>query len=350
VLHDFSDDAEALRARIEQSRVKLAGPTFGEIDDMAREMETLIASFENMQLKPEVIDRLLNNERRAHEAADEQRTRNTLNLLEGLGDHLAGIPGRKSIVWFGNGISMLSIVGSLEKDIAGSHRSHEELVRNTSRRLAQQGVTMYMFDARGMQVQSAMSVETRKAITGRGQVNRYERLQANATISADTLPAMSLIADITGGRFYWNTNDVGRAVDEIAADSEGTYSLGFYADGEPDDKWHNLDLRVTRKGVKLQYRDGYMSAMPPNEPLDWSEDQWRAAVYNPVGSTAVQLDARLQLDDAKTVSMTMQISTDNLHFRQVDGQDIDVLHFYFYPDHHSRIGDDRNFFRLSPSA
>jgi hypothetical protein len=37
----------------------------------------------------------------------------------------------------------------------------------------------------------------------------------------------------------------------------------------------------------------------------------------------VQLDARVQFDggaDAKTVSIVMQISTDDLHFRQVDGQ------------------------------
>ena len=70
---------------------------------------------------------------------------------------------------------------------------------------------------------------------------------------------MSLFAATTGGRFYWNTNDVGRAVDAMAADSEGTYSLGFYADGEPDDKWHNLDVSVARKGVNLKHRGGYSS-------------------------------------------------------------------------------------------
>jgi VWFA-related protein len=263
VLHDFTDDAESLLARIEQAQVKLAGMTFGEIDDMAREMETLISSLEVKRLKPEQIARYLNIEMRAHEAADEQRTRNTLSLLEALGDHRAGIPGRKSIVWFGSGISMLSIVGSLERGIPGSNRSYEDLVRDTSRRLAQQGITMYMFDARGMQVQSNMSVERGRAVgTSLGEANPHERLQANATISADTTPAMAMFANLTGGRFYWNTNDLGRAVDEIVADSEGTYSLGFYAEGEPDDKWHNLNVSVTRKGVKLKHRDGYLSAAP----------------------------------------------------------------------------------------
>jgi hypothetical protein len=223
-------------------------------------------------------------------------------------------------VWFGGGITMLSITGSLEKNTAGSYESCEDLVRDTSRRLAQQGITMYPFDARGMEVEVGTSREVRRAPNrSKGLTDPLERMKANAAISADTKSAMYTFAHITGGRFYWNTNDVGRAVDEIVADSEGTYSLGFYADGEPDDKWHNLNVRVTRKGVKLQHREGYMSAMPQS-PLDWTEDKWRTAVYNPIGSTAVQLDARLQFDDSNTVSMTMQISTDDLHFRQVDGQ------------------------------
>ncbi len=325
VLHDFTDDAESLRAFLERARVKQAGPTLGHIDDMAREMETLIQKLTDENPgHPEMVARLLQVERRAHESADEQRTRTTLGLLEALGDHLAGIPGRKSIVWFGSGISMLSITGSLEFDTPASNKSYEDLVRNTSRRLAQQGVTMYMFDARGMQGQADMSVERSRADPSSvGGISRYERLKANATVSADTTPAMAEFADITGGRFFWNTNDVGRAVDEIAADSEGAYSLGFYADGEPDDKWHGLKVSVTRKGVKLKYRDGYLSEAPPDAPLEWTDDQWRAAVYNPVGSTAVRLDARFQINDAadsKTVSMVMQIVTDDLHFRQVDGR------------------------------
>jgi len=322
VVHDFSDDAASLRGRIGHIPLREAAPTLGMIDDMAREMDNLLSWMEAQRMSQPVIVALLQGERFAHQSADEQRTRTTLQLLEGLGDHLAGIPGRKSIVWFGSGTTMLSISGALEKNTVGGSISHEELIRDTARRLAQQGVTMYMFDARGMQIDANSTAEIYKARSSiRGNPNDpYERLKANATLSADTTPAMAKFAAITGGRFYWNTNDVGRAVDEIVADSEGTYSLGFYADGEPDDKWHNLDVSVARKGVKLQHRDGYMSAAPAAEPLDWTEDQWRAAVYNPVGSTAVQLDARLRFDGATTISMTMQISVDALHFRQVDGQ------------------------------
>ena len=327
VVHDFSDDDASLRERIGHIPIREPAPTLGMIDDMAREMDNLLSWMEAQRMPVPVIVALLQGERFAHQSADEQRTRTTLQLLEGLGDHLAGITGRKSVVWFGSSITMLSITGNLEKNTAGGSISHEELIRDTARRLAQQGVTMYMFDARGMQVEANSTAEIYKARSSiRGNPNDpYERLKANAALSADTTPAMAKFADITGGRFYWNTNDVGHAVDEIVADSEGTYSLGFYADGEPDDKWHNLDVSVTRKGVKLQHRDGYMSAAPPGEPLDWTEEQWLAAVYNPVGSTAVQLDARLQFDDAKTVSRTMQISVDALHFRPLDGQSFAAL-------------------------
>lgn len=325
VLHDFTDDPESLRARIEEARVKQAGPTFGQVDDIGRDLESMIQRITATAIKANQMDPLLAPmlavERRAHESADDQRIRKTLGLLEALGDHLAGIPGRKSIVWFGSGVSMLSIVGSLEFDTPGSDRSYEDLVESTSRRLAQQGITMYMFDARGMQMQAEVSAERQwTEASSRGLIDPFEREKANAAISADMTPAMAMFADITGGRFYWNTNDVGRAMDEIAADSQGTYSVGFYADSEPDDKWHNLNVRITRKGVKLQHPDGYLSAEPPSAPLDWTEDQWQAAVINPIASTAIRIDAQLKYDDSNKMSLLLQIVADDLHFRQLDGQ------------------------------
>lgn len=324
VLHDFTDDAQSLRDLIGETKLQFAAPTLGHIDDMAREMETLIQRLQDAGMSSRMIVRFLQAERFAHESADEQRARKTLASLEALGDHLASIPGRKSIVWIGSGFPMLSVTGSLEYNTAAGQRSREDLVRNASRRLAHQGVTMYMFDARGMQTQADLSVERRREDpSSRGGISPYERVKANARISADPTPTMAKFAEITGGRFYWNTNDMGRAVDEIAADSRGTYSLGFYAEGEPDDKWHGLDVRVKRKGVKLQHREGYLSTAARDTPVDWTEDRWSTAVFNPVGSTAVRLDARLQFkegSEGKTVAMVMLIEAEDLHFREVDGQ------------------------------
>jgi VWFA-related protein len=329
VLHDFTDDPESLLAGIEQAQIRLESPTLGLIDDMAREMETLIQRLQDRYLTSTMIDAIVVAEMRAHESADAMRRRKTLASLKALGDHLAGIPGRKSIVWFGSGITMVARIGGTKYGIPTEHRSYEDVVRDASRRLARQGITMYMFDARGMQVQADISAERKrvevfgKDLAAVGRTDPYERLKANAAISADTVPAMIKFADITGGRAFWDTNDMPRAMAAIAADSQGTYSLGFYAAGEPDDKWRRLDVRVTRKGVRLQHRDGYLSATAPDAPLDWTEDQWRAAVYNPVGSTAVRLNARLHFDagaGVKTVTMNTLIVADDLHFRQVDGQ------------------------------
>jgi len=324
VLHDFTDDAKSLRDLIGETKLQLPAPSLGQIDDMAREMETLIQRLQDAGMRQDMIVRFLQAERTAHELADEQRAQKTLASLEALGDHLAGIPGRKSILWIGSGFPMLSVTGALERDTAMGQRSREDLVRNAARRLAQQGITMYMFDARGMQTQADLSMERRRADpSSLGRRSPYERLKENARISADPTPTMAKFADITGGRFYWNTNNMGRAVNQITSDSEGTYSLGFYADGDPDDRWHNLDVRVKRKGVRLMYRDGYLSAAAPETPIDWTEERWSTAVFNPVGSTAVRLDARLQFSggaEGRSISMVMLIEAEDLHFREVDGQ------------------------------
>jgi hypothetical protein len=44
-----------------------------------------------------------------------------------------------------------------------------------------------------------------------------------------------------------------------AFDQRATYSVGFYAAGEPDNKWHGVQVKTKRRGVRLTYREGYLS-------------------------------------------------------------------------------------------
>ncbi len=53
-------------------------------------------------------------------------------------------------------------------------------------------------------------------------------------------------------------------------------------------------MKTKRRRVRLTYRQGYLSEAPREQSPNWSEEQWRAAILNPIGSTAVHLDARLE--------------------------------------------------------
>jgi hypothetical protein len=91
-----------------------------------------------------------------------------------------------------------------------------------------------------------------------------------------------------------------------------------------DNRWHEFDVRVRRPGVRILHRKGYMALAPVKQPLNWSQDEWEAAVRNPLGSTAVRLDARADAVP-NGVSLLIQISSDDLYFKQVNNEAVTEL-------------------------
>lgn len=69
------------------------------------------------------------------------------------------------------------------------------------------------------------------------------------------------LAKATGGRMFdvGNKMPLERAFAEIAGEMRHQYSLGF-TPGERDGKYHKLEVKVRRSGMKVSAREGYWSA------------------------------------------------------------------------------------------
>ena len=325
VLHDFTDDSEALRARIEKAVIAL--PLHGETDfdrsvieaeqfvDMFkgdRELEALMAEMVRSQLETELI---------ANAQSRLARLEKTLAAIESLGQHLAGIPGRKNLVWISGGISMLAVTGAMGMGPRGSIESYEDKVRRTSQRLAQQGIVLYIVDAKGLDMPGSMSAESPGAMPVRGR-GRFELQQQAESVSDDSQPAMELLSSITGGRYLHNTNDLAEGFKKAAADLEGSYTLGFYVSDEPDGKWHNLKASVNRSGVSLRHRKGYLAEAVAAAPTAWTTETAMAVIANPIGSSAVQLTAYCAPapdGEPGTLLVNVRVEAASLRFHE-DGQ------------------------------
>jgi hypothetical protein len=68
------------------------------------------------------------------------------------------------------------------------------------------------------------------------------------------------VADLTGGRAFYNHNDIGNEIAGAYADASSFYALAFTpARNKPDGKVHSVRVECRRPGVHLRYRKSYFA-------------------------------------------------------------------------------------------
>ena len=160
-----------------------------------------------------------------------------------------------------------------------------------AQRLATQGITVYPVQATGLQV-GILGTSTTAQGSSRGQTGEAQLRPMTRENDLRIWGTMDMLADVTGGRAFRNTNELTAGVRAAATDLRGSYSVGFYVPDNSDNRWREFDVRVSRPGVRVLHRKGYMALAPVKQPVNWSQAEWQAAMQNPLGSTAIRLDAR----------------------------------------------------------
>jgi VWFA-related protein len=234
----------------------------------------------------------------------------TLRGFEAIGQHLADVPGRKNLIWISNGFTLTSTAPSpIAVDTTGKkHLNTPEpnenvfvpQIQQACRVLGKYNVAVYPIDARGLL--QGMNVM--------GAV--IKPMQAAVKEMDRTHDSGYMLADLTGGRALYNTNDISAGIRSAIDDSRLVYVLGYYpAQKKVDSKFHTIKVRVERPGVKLLYRTGYLAApeeQNPN-PAD-AESSLGRAVLSPLDSTAIGLRARLQKTGTGGQPVTIDLRID----------------------------------------
>ena len=281
-IHDFTQDAESLRARLEKNTPTVQTT----LASSARVIQQLLSTgaphqAESLRALAEVDARVQGD---FNQQFMKTRRRLTLQALESVGDHLAGVPGRKSIVWVSYGFPLTDDYGT-----------HTDEVTSTSQELATGNVAVYPVDAQGVPPY-------------RGNPRQQGRIEGTREV----------IASITGGRVTRNNNDLAGAVMATAEDIRGTYSLGYYVVNSPDNRWHRLSVKVSRPGVTVRHRQGYLASESVNQASDWPHERWNDLAYRPLISTAIRIDVR-PVREAARLNVAVDVVIDDLQFRPVDG-------------------------------
>jgi hypothetical protein len=209
----------------------------------------------------------------------------TTSALESIANHLAGIPGRKNLIW---------VSGAFPFVIPGDHGPQimDKEVNRATRAINSADVAVYPVDIRGL-IGAFVNPSAATATVTRGAAPTAPVFTTMATThpNQDTMRA---IADATGGRVYANTNAIGEAIRKAIDDSRVSYVLGYYSSRpEGDNRFRNINVKVNRSGVELRHRKGYLAAPVAPRSAKARLDALGRVMQSPIEASGISLTAEI---------------------------------------------------------
>ena len=286
VLHDFTTDSSDLVAKLSKFKSNLADITPAE-------------GGTSFDFDPAVLDfsSWMGGGGASRAEADFytiNRVTGTLRAIEFIANHLSELPGRKNLIWVSGGFPMQIGFDSVAAfhDPSRQQRSFGPEMDEAIRALNNGNVSIYPVDSRGLEVDHRFSAENQK-------VNLAPKLSMGPSV--ENQQTMSELASRTGGRAYYNTNDLAKALREAVEDSVVSYTLGFYpADERFDGKFHKLEVKVPElHGMNLRYRKGYFDLAEQPKDEQRRHIEIRDAVFSPLDSSSVGVVVQIAPADPK---------------------------------------------------
>lgn len=222
--------------------------------------------------------------------------RQTIDALEDMIELLAGLPGRKAIVYVSDGFPMTAgddLYYLLDQrypdqtggELAAARHRARRLVRDMTYKANANRVTFYTLQAKGLRSQSSLSAASRS--TGGSMI------EIDSVYDSSHEAPLEMMARDTGGLAALGTNNIDGALERVAEDFENYYSLGYVASHVTAGRYHRIEVEVKRKGVSVRHRDGYR-----DKPLEtrFSEATLASLRY---GGGANDLGIELRAGDPK---------------------------------------------------
>jgi len=307
VLHDFTSDTGRLIASLN----KYLGTTSIELD-RSQEVKPYIPPTGIAAMDAETDAWLQQTMETVQEFYLRRRAMLTTNALESIANHLAGVPGRKNLIWVSGAFPFV-----INDPLTGP-QSMSRQVNRATRAVNAADIAIYPVDIRGL-LGAFSDPATSTATVPLDSRGRPLPGQGPFTTLATISPGqdtMREIAQQTGGRVYVNTNAIGEAVQKAMDDARVSYVLGFYS-SRVDDKFHELDVKVNRGGLDVRHRKGYLALANP-KPAD-AKARLAALdriMTSPIASSSIEIASQFDRVSADEGSLTIRIHPDSLSWEQ----------------------------------
>ncbi|PWB67590.1 MAG: hypothetical protein C3F15_17715, partial [Holophagae bacterium] len=227
----------------------------------------------------------INNMRRL----EYERIRQALQVTDELVRAVAGVEGRKAVVWVGEDLALRplldvynvwysrcvpleTVMTVLQPEVWGEDLKLDREFAALAASAQASGTTFYLIDASDRDRElatadytppSAVSVFMAES-TGGGAWTPG----ANLAEVRDLTEGAHYMALATGGALYENTRDVERVLDTLADQVATYYYLGYRRDGPPDGKRHDVKVRVHGDNLRVRHHDQVLDRTEPQRLAD----------------------------------------------------------------------------------
>jgi VWFA-related protein len=255
---------------------------------------------------------------------------------------------RRAIVLVSNGTSIDPMADPTSGEYLAAMHVRDEL--NEAYELAHRAdVPIYPLDPRGLIApEDAIRGAPFLSYQARAEIARRIRIQNDR---------LAEIAINTGGRAFTKQSDLTRAVREIVRDNGSYYVLGFYPNPlDRDGKFHGIDVKVKRPGLRVRARYGYVAPAATAESAETKPvlDKAMSAGVNVSGLSLRAHVAPLAaspkgMTSAVTIEVTYPVPSDGSR-RISDDLRISVLALDTDGKVKARVEQNRHFSGLAPEG
>jgi VWFA-related protein len=358
----FTDDASQLSAAL--SNPKLGGgpvssPLLASSGEKAgnQQLTSQIQQAASDTLSPEAASAAAALQQFMAEQSASQndlRVKTTLQAFQSLAGYLAGIPGRKNVIWFSSAFPLVLFPNPQLRDAFAVSREYDPLVRKTDAMLAAAQVAVYpvaaegnstdsLYDAQGgfqatsgppqMSPASSTAANTgQKTQTGAAPSPGGESQQQMAqnmelgSLQNDSVQrnanhtAMQVIAQDTGGAATINSNGLADAVAHVVDQGSYFYTITYTpTNTATDGKYRKIQVKLNHEdsGDKLAFRRGYYAADTKEAKADAAKPAGDPLhpFMGPGMPNTTQIPLALRVQRIATPSPTAKPSGDNSNLK-----------------------------------
>ena len=202
-------------------------------------------------------------ERRTMETFDvlerDQQGYATSNSLLALVNSMRGLPGRKSIVFFSEGLALPpAVIAQFQSVIDSANRANVSIYAMDAAGLRTESTTKEARDNINAAAARTLSRNPTADVTGAAMTQALEKNEDNLRL--DPHSGLNELSSSTGGLLVRNTNNLSAGFRRVDDDMRNYYMLTYVpTNANLDGKFRTIKVEVKRGGVEVASRKGYFA-------------------------------------------------------------------------------------------